>query len=479
MSFPDKKTKIVCTIGPASQQREVLEQMIRSGMNIARVNFAHGDFEGHRETIANVRAAARAVGRRVAIFGDLPGPKMRIGTLVEEPIELERGQSFVLQADEITGDRERVSMNFPGLPKVVKPGDIIYVNDGYVQLKVGRVKGQAVHCEVQVGGELRSHKGVNFPGIDLGISAFTEKDRELLAFAAEQELDGIGESFVQGPQDVLELRQAAAALNYAPFIIAKIERAGALKNVEAILGVTDAIMVARGDLGVEIPIEDIANVQKQLINQANLAGKPVITATQMLESMTHNRRPTRSEATDVANAILDGTDGVMLSGETAIGRYPVDTVATMAAIARSAERKLQRWGIAELFKVQQERGEIAPDDLQALSIYLMIQTVKPALVIIWSKSGMTARRMARFGLSQWIVAPSHVEATCQKLHFSRGIFPVQVAEERTLATAEARSQYTRDLLQFHGVDHGLVLLMERSGTISAGDTKRVDIIDLR
>lgn len=478
MSFPDKKTKIVCTIGPASQGQEVLEQMIRNGMNIARVNFAHGSFEDHQETIANVRAAAKATGQRVAIFGDLPGPKMRIGELAEEPIELERGQSFVLQTGEIAGNQQRVSMDFAGLPKVVKPGDIIYMNDGYIQLKVSRIEEQAVYCEVQVGGELRSHKGVNFPGIDLGISAFTQKDRELLAFAAQQELDGVGESFVQGPQDIMEVRQAAAALDYDPFIIAKIERAGALEKIEAILDVSDAIMVARGDLGVEIPIEDIPNVQKELINQANLAGKPVITATQMLESMTHNRRPTRSEATDVANAILDGTDGVMLSGETAVGRYPVDTVATMAAIARSAERKLHRWGIAELIKAQQVRGEIAPDDLQALSIYLTVQTLEPRLVIIWSKSGMTARRMARFGLNQWIVAPSHLEDTCQRLHFSRGIFPVEVEEEKLLATPDARSQLIHDLLQRYGVDHGLVFLIERSGTIEAGDTKRVDIIDL-
>ena len=344
MTFPPKKTKIVCTIGPASWDQNVLEQMIRRGMNIARINFAHGDFEGHRQTIANVRAAAKAVGRRVAIFGDLPGPKMRIGKLGEEPIDLKRGQTFVLQTKEITGHRQRVSMDFAGLPKVVKPGDSIYMNDGYIQLQVERVEGQAVHCLVQVGGELRSHKGVNFPGIDLGISAFTEHDQALLAFAAEQNLDGVGESFVQGPQDILALRRAAADLNYQPLIIAKIERAGALENIDAILDVTDAIMVARGDLGVEIPIEDIPNAQKHLIQQANLAGKPVITATQMLESMTHNRRPTRSEATDVANAILDGTDGIMLSGETAIGHYPVETVATMAALARSAEKQNERMG---------------------------------------------------------------------------------------------------------------------------------------
>ncbi len=337
MDLPTKKTKIVCTIGPASWDQEVLGEMIRAGMNIARINLAHGDFDSHQRSIANVRAAAQAVGQRVTIFADLPGPKMRIGQLAQEEIILERGQPFILQTEMITGDQGRASMDFRGLPRAVKPGDSIYMNDGYIQLKVDRVEGQEVHCTVKVGGELRSNMGVNFPGIDLGISAFTDRDRELLAFAAVQELDGVGESFVQGPGDIQALRQAAADLNYDPFIIAKIERATALENIEAILEVTDGIMVARGDLGVEIPIEKIPTAQKQLIRQANLVGKPVITATQMLESMTHNRRPTRSEATDVANAILDGTDCVMLSGETAIGSYPVETVSTMANLAREAE----------------------------------------------------------------------------------------------------------------------------------------------
>lgn len=478
MDLLTKKTKIVCTIGPASWDQEVLEQMIQAGMNIARINLAHGDIDGHRRSIANVRAAAQAVGQRVTIFADLPGPKMRIGQLAQEEIILERGQPFVLQTDEILGDQGRASMDFEGLPRAVKPGDSIYMNDGYIQLKVDRVEGQEVHCTVRVGGELRSNKGVNFPGIDLGISAFTERDRELLAFVADQDLDGVGESFVQGPEDILAVREAAAALNYDPFIIAKIERAGALENIEAILDVTDGIMVARGDLGVEIPIEKIPTAQKALIRLANLVGKPVITATQMLESMTHNRRPTRSEATDVANAILDGTDCVMLSGETAIGRYPVETVTTMDNLAREAETKVEIIGIADLLKLQQKRGEIAQADLFSLAVYLTVETLQPALVIILAKSGETARRVSRFGLSQWIAAPSHIEATCQHLQFSRGIHPTLVTDKAILASPETRRQYALEMLKQHGVDCGLVLLVEGSGTLKAEDTKRIDIIDL-
>ena len=473
-----KKTKIVCTIGPASWDQHILEQMIQAGMNIARINLAHGDFDGHRRSIVNVRAAAKAIGQRVTIFADLPGPKMRIGRLAQDEIILERGQAFILQTKEILGDQSRASMVFEGLPRAVKPGDSIYMNDGYIQLKVDRIEGQEVHCTVQVGGELRSNKGVNFPGIDLGISAFTDRDRELLAFAAEHELDGIGVSFVQGPEDILAVRQAAATHKYEPFIIAKIERAMALENIETILKVTDGIMVARGDLGVEIPIEKIPTAQKQLIRQANLASQPVITATQMLESMTHNRRPTRSEATDVANAILDGTDCVMLSGETAIGSYPVETVSTMANLAREAENKVEIIGIADLLKLQQNRGEISHSDLVSLAIYLTVKTLQPELVIILAKSGETARRVSRFGLSQWIASPSLFEATCQHLQFSRGIYPTLVPDEAALATPEARRNYASDMLRRHDVDRGLVLLVEGSGTLKAEDTKRIDIINL-
>jgi pyruvate kinase len=478
VNLPTKKTKIVCTIGPASWEQPVLEQMIQAGMNIARINLAHGGFDSHRESIANVRAAAHALDKRVAIFADLPGPKMRIDQLAEDQIVLKRGQQFILQTKETVGDLERASMEFEGLPQAVKPGDQIYLNDGNIQFKVDRVTGPEVHCTVQAGGELRSYQGVNFPGIDLGISAFTAHDQELLAFAADQELDGIGASFVLGAEDILTVRKTAADLKYHPFIIAKVERAAALKNTEEILEVADGIMVARGDLGVEIPIEKIPITQKELIRQANMAGKPVITATQMLESMTHHRRPTRSEATDVVNAILDGTDCVMLSGETAIGQYPVETVSTMANLAREAEAKVEIVAIAELLKLQQKRGEIKPTDLLSLAVFEVVETLQPTLIFILAKSGATARHVSRFGLNQWIVAPSSLEATCQHLQFSRGIFPTLVAEQETLSTPESRRKYAIEKINQYGIDCGLVLLIEGSGTLKAEDTKRIDIIDL-
>ena len=244
-NLPSKKTKIIATIGPASSSIDMLIKMIDSGMNIARINFAHGDFDSHTQMIANVRTAASQTGQRVAIIGDLPGPKMRIGRLAEEPINLKTGSSFVLQTAPIEGNTERASIPFTGLTQAVKAGDFIYMNDGYIQLQVQQVTADEVRCLVELGGELRSYKGVNFPGINLGISAFTKQDRECLAFAAAQKLDAVSQSFVSTPKDIVEVRAAASALNYTPLIIAKIERAEAITNLRAIIAESDGIMVAR------------------------------------------------------------------------------------------------------------------------------------------------------------------------------------------------------------------------------------------
>ena len=332
MKLQENKTKIVCTIGPASESQEVMEKMLQAGMNVARLNFSHGDYESHGEVIAKLRAASRATGKRLAIMADLSGPKMRIGMLKEEPIQLKPGDPFTLTTEDIEGNRALASVSFDRLPQAVNPGDTLYLNDGYIQLEVQKVEGHNVHCGVLVGGELRSRKGLNLPDIDLGISAFTPRDHECLKFALEQGVDAVSQSFVESANDIEAVRSAAKALGHDTFIIAKIERSRAKDNLDGILDASDGIMVARGDLGVEIPIEKIALAQKHLMHLANLRGKPVITATQMLESMTTNRRPTRAEATDVANAILDGTDCVMLSGESAMGEYPVDAVAMLAKV---------------------------------------------------------------------------------------------------------------------------------------------------
>ncbi len=479
-SLPEKKTKIVCTIGPASQSQEVLEEMIKNGMNIARINFAHGDMDSHRQTVANVRAAAKAAGHRVAIFGDLPGPKMRIGKLDQESIELERGDPFVLCTKEIVGNKESASIDFDRLPHVVEKNDSIFMNDGIIELTVNEVKDDRVYCNVKAGGELRSYKGVNFPGIDLGISAFTKEDQEFLKLAAELKLDAVSQSFVLSPQDIKAVRLAAADLNYQPMIIAKIERSGALETIGQLIDAADAIMVARGDLGVEIPIENIPSVQKEIIRKCNLVGKPVITATQMLESMTENRRPTRAEATDVANAIIDGTDCVMLSGETAIGQYPVDTVCTMSRIAKKTEQTMPDDSVSSWLQKQELEGTISKSDLLSLTSYLTAELIEPLMILAPSRSGGTARRLARFRLRQWIVSPSQYERTCQQLQFTYGIHPIHVPDVESLNERQLRNSFGKNLLDDIQLDNstGMIMVVEGAGTLRSADTKRIDIVTL-
>jgi pyruvate kinase len=473
--LPANMTKIVCTIGPASKSQGVLEKLIVAGMNVARINFAHGDFEDHRKTIANVRAASAAVGQRVAIMGDLPGPKIRIGKLAGDEIILQRDKTFVLQGDEILGSPERASISFPDLAKVVKPRDAIYINDGYIKLEVQDVHADTVHCNVIVGGELRSHKGVNFPGVDLGISAFTIQDRECLTFAAEQGLDAISQSFVQDSRDVETVRAAAAELDYHPFIISKIERARAVDNLDNILRSTDGIMVARGDLGVEIPIEEVALVQKRIIREANLLGKPVITATHMLESMTNHSRPTRAEATDVANAILDGTDCLMLSGETAVGDFPVEAVEVMTRIALVTEPHSCTGDVAQLLEAAKSSGEISTQDLISLSIFMSSEALEPVALVTPTMSGATARRVCRFRPRVWIVAASPSQKTCQELQFSYGVYPVY--EHVRPASWE---HYACERLAQFGFHEHLAVLTMGSGTkeSDSGSTNHIEIIDL-
>jgi pyruvate kinase len=474
MQLPANKTKIVCTIGPASESVDVLTAMIRAGMNIARLNFSHGDFDSHRNVVSNIRAAAGQARRRVAIMGDLPGPKMRLGEFAEEPVELKTGEMFTLSAETFTGDQQRVSMSFPRLPNVVKPGDTLFLNDGYIEIQVEAVEGPEVHCRVVVGGELRSRKGLNLPDIDLGISAFTDRDHQCLKFAAEVGLDAVSQSFVEAATDIASVRQAAAALDYHPFVIAKIERSRAGDNLESILDAADGIMVARGDLGVEIPIEEIAMAQKQIIHMANLRGKPVITATQMLESMTNNRRPTRAESTDVANAILDGTDGVMLSGESAMGNYPVDSVAMLARIAAAAEPRRPSHGVRQTLRDYDRRGESSARDLITRSVEAIVERVSPAVVLVPSLSGATARNITRYRLPAWIAVVSEDRKVCQDLIFSYGIFPLHEPDP-----PRVWNEYARHLLATHAIEGDFVVLATGPSPRNPKANNRIELLDLR
>lgn len=472
-ALPANKTKIVATIGPASESPEMLERLIRAGLNVARLNFSHGEFSKHAEVVTRLRAAEKATGRRVAIMADLPGPKMRLGKIDPEPIHLRPGDKFTLTNENIVGDARRVSMSFEPLPRVVKPGNRLFLNDGLVQLIVDSVEGNDVHCSVAVGGELRSKKGLNLPGIDLGISAFTSRDRECLEFAIQAGVDAVSQSFVESAADIAAVRVAAAEIGRVPFIIAKIERSDALAKYDEILEAADGIMVARGDLGVEVPIEEIAHTQKILITKANLAGKPVITATQMLESMVGSRLPTRAEATDVANAILDGTDCVMLSGESAMGKFPEEAVTMLAKIAAFTETHRMRTALASArAAVGKDAGaEPRRRDRIASLVEHALDTIPCDVVLAPTRTGTTARMISRCKPTVWIVAPSRDPSTCQGLGFSYGVHPVNLQEE----PAEWR-EFVTTWLRDHGMPAEYVMLVAGPSSKNPHANHRIELL---
>jgi pyruvate kinase len=473
MKLPSNKTKIVATIGPASRTPAVLEQMIRAGMNVARLNFSHGEFPEHQQNIERIRAAAKAAGQRVAILADLSGPKIRVGKFGVEKIQLEPGDRFTLTTDDIVGDQQRVSVSFAPLPRIVKGGDILSLNDGYIQLAVAEVRGADVACVVKVGGELRSRKGLNLPGIDLGISAFTERDHECLKFALEHGVDAVSQSFVEGAADLQAVRHAARKLGRQPFLIAKIERARALERLDEILAAADGIMIARGDLGVEVPIERIALVQKDIMRRARQQAKPVITATQMLESMTTYRLPTRAEATDVSNAILDGTDCVMLSGESAIGAYPVEAVAMLARIAATVEPSQRQLAVKETYARADAAGQLRPQHLVAVSVEACLQHLKPAAVFASTGSGASARRLAMFRLPVWIAAVSPSEKTCQDLLFSYGVRSLHEPNPPLSWNA-----YAKEWVGRHELPGEFAILTRQPSANEAESNHRMEVINL-
>lgn len=449
----------------------MLCRLLEAGVNIVRLNFSHGDFTIHGENIARVRKASAATGRRVAILADLPGPKMRLGEIEPGPIELISGDAFCLTRETIIGDRARVSMSFAPLPEVVKPGDRLFLNDGMVQLIVERAEGDDVHCRVAVGGMLSSRKGLNLPGIPLGISAFTKHDRACLEFALGAGVDAISQSFVEKAEDILAVRQAATSAGHNPFVIAKIERKEALENFSEILQVSDGIMIARGDLGVELPIEEMAMTQKRLLAEANRASKPVITATQMLESMITQRLPTRAEATDVANAILDGTDCVMLSGESAMGAFPVESVEMLGKIARSAETHRHDTAIPA--------HELPPRPLipgvhpKAILVERALELVPCDAILVPTYSGRTAQAVSSNRPSVWILAAGAYPEVLQKLIFSSGVFPIDLAQE-----PENWNAYAAELSRELGLNCQRIMLLAGPSRIRPNTNQRLELIEL-
>jgi pyruvate kinase len=419
-----RRTKIVATIGPASGSPEMIMRLLEAGMDVARLNFSHGTYEEHAQRIATLRETARTLDRPLAILQDLQGPKIRTGPLVDDkPVQLRTGERFDITTHEIIGTAARVSTTYTALPHDVQSGDRILLSDGLIELRVLETTDDEVRTEVIFGGELREHQGINLPGVNVSAPALTPKDAADLDFGLEQGVDYVALSFVRRAVDIQIIKQRIAAAGKVTPVIAKIEKPEALDDLAAILEASDAIMVARGDLGVEMPPERVPVVQKQLIEAANAAGVPVITATQMLDSMIRNPRPTRAEASDVANAIIDGTDAVMLSGETAAGQFPVESVQMMARIAEAAEASGRHGDLHSMAAPPNMRANSVANAISAAACAI-VQTLPVRAIVAFTMSGSTARLVAHLRPTVPILAFTPNEVVCRRLNLVWGVTPI-------------------------------------------------------
>ncbi|WP_339316277.1 pyruvate kinase [Paenibacillus sp. FSL R10-2734] len=417
-----RKSKIVCTIGPASESLENIKKLILAGMNVARLNFSHGDFEEHGARIQTIRQASKELNKTVAILLDTKGPEIRTGKLEVEPIELVQDEYLTLTTEEILGTQERISITYSELPNDVQVGSTILIDDGLIGLTVVDIQGTEIKTRIVNGGTIKSKKGVNVPGVNISLPGITEKDTNDILFGIEQDIDFIAASFVRKASDVQEIRELLAKNNASHIhIISKIENQQGVDNLDEILEASDGLMVARGDLGVEIPAEDVPLAQKLMIQKCNVAGKPVITATQMLDSMQRNPRPTRAEASDVANAIFDGTDAIMLSGETAAGKYPVESVLTMSRIAEKAESALDH---REIFSKQQTAQETTVTEAISQSVAISALDLNAKAILSSTVTGHTARVVSKYRPKAPIIAVTTQERTMRQLSLVWGVTPV-------------------------------------------------------
>ena len=417
-----RKTKIVCTLGPATDSPEIMRELILAGMNIARFNFSHGTHEEHKKRLQLLRDTSAQLGIPVATLMDTKGPEIRLGNFKNHRAPLERGNLFILTSDEVEGDENRVSITFKELAGDLKPGDKVLLDDGLIELRVQAIEGTNIICRVQNGGDVSDKKGVNVPDIALSMPYISERDREDLIFAVGQDFDFIAASFVRTAQDIAEIRKILDEQGCDNIhIIAKIENAQGVANIDEILRLSSGVMVARGDMGVEIPFEDVPVIQKKLIKRAYNAGKFVITATQMLDSMMKNPRPTRAEATDVANAIYDGTSAIMLSGETAAGKYPVESVKTMATIARRAEDDID---YEKRFYGQEYPAREDITNAISHATCTTAYDLGAAAIITVTSSGRTARMISRYRPLMPIIGCTYDEKVYRQMNMSWGVIPL-------------------------------------------------------
>lgn len=417
-----KRTKIVCTIGPASDSKEVLRELFQKGLNVCRLNFSHGVHEGHQKTIDNIKAVREELDLPIAIMLDTKGPEIRLGDFKDGPIEVKPGDEFTFTTRDILGDQNIVSISYEGLPKDVKIGTIILVDDGLVEMEVIEVDGSEIKCKALNTGEMSNHKGVNVPNVKLNLPSIVQKDIDDIIFGIKNEVDFVAPSFIRKAEDVFEIRKILEDNGGEDIeIISKIENQEGVDNLEEILRASDGVMVARGDLGVEIETEEIPLVQKMMIRKANEMGKSVITATQMLDSMIRNPRPTRAEVTDVANAILDGSDSVMLSGETAAGKYPVRAVETMHNIAVAIENSENYKNLVGVDKVE---GHISITNAIGKATCSTATELEASAIITATASGFTSKALSKFRPEAPIIAATTEKSVMRKLALTWGVYPV-------------------------------------------------------
>ncbi len=420
-SIQNRRTKIVCTLGPASDTEQKIRNLVEAGADVFRLNFSHGTHEEHAMQIGIIRKLEKTSGKRFAIIQDLQGPKIRVGQ-INGVMDLRNGEAVTLTIDDVIGEAGVIPVTYEGIVDDVKIGDRILMDDGLLELKASSVSGNSIKCEVVNGGPLTSHKGINLPGVNVSIPSLTEKDLDDLKFGVKNGVDFIALSFVRHSSDVKELRTLLSELGGHQGIIAKIEKPEAVHEIDSIIEASDAIMVARGDLGVEVPIEEVPILQKSIIHKCNEYGKPVITATQMLDSMIREPRPTRAEATDVANAVFDGTDAVMLSGETSAGSFPVEAVRTMVSIVRMAESQL---GIVER-KLNYKTVRDDFTDAIAEAACQLAGLVDASFIIPITNTGTTARALSKYRPPVPVYAITESVEVVRKLLLIWGVFPIEV-----------------------------------------------------
>ena len=447
-----RKTKIVCTLGPATNDVEIMKQLIQNGMDAARINFSHGTYETHAETIAKLKQAREELNAPIPLILDTKGPEIRVKTFKEDKVRLEEDATFTLTTREVEGDVNIVSVTYADLPKDVHRGSRILIDDGLIELKVEDITETDVVCKVVNGGVVKSRKGVNLPGVEVNLPSLMEKDIEDLKFGVENGFDIVAASFIRSAEDVLKIRRVLEENGGGQMhIISKIENQQGVENIDKILEASDGIMVARGDLGVEIPPEEVPLVQKILIAKANRIGKPVITATQMLESMVHSPRPTRAEANDVANAIFDGSDAIMLSGETAAGAYPLEAVATMARIALKAESAVD---YAAKLANTTEPARVNITNAISMAACATAAELKTAAITTVTKSGFTARMISRYRPACPLIASTSDETVWRQMNLIWGCKPML---------------YTGELPRGGVFDTALEIAV-KSGLLKNGDT---------